>query len=128
MCTDTQVSLHPGSCSDGSAHIAGMESLTANGQSVRSFAARTINRLMRRSAPTSPAASATPASDIELPAIGDTLRYRDEKGHEVLAYRRGHRSWVLDHTSHGGGEVLRFYSTAQLLAEVNRGELLKPRS
>lgn len=105
-----------------------MESLTVNSQAVRTFTARIVNRLMRRPAPASPAGSATPGPTIELPAIGDTLRYRDEQGHEVLAYRRGHRSWVLDYTSHSGGEVLCFYSTAQLLAEVNRGELLKPRS
>jgi hypothetical protein len=101
-----------------------MESLTARRQVVRTFAAR----LMRRPAIAASASSATGPTAVELPAIGDTLRYRDEQGHEVLAYRRGHRSWVLDHTSYSGGEVLRFYSTAQLLAEVNRGELLKPRS
>lgn len=105
-----------------------MESLTATSQAVRTVTARIMSRLMRRQAPASPVGNATPGPTIELPAIGDTLRYRDEHGHEVLAYRRGQRSWVLDHTSHRGGEVLRFYSTAQLLAEVNLGELLKPRS
>jgi hypothetical protein len=83
---------------------------------------------MRRQAPAIGERSTPLVPAVDLPAIGDQLTYRDEHGHEVLAYRRGRRSWVLDRTSHGGGEVLRLYSTSQLLAEVNRGELLKPRS
>jgi hypothetical protein len=56
---------------------------------------------------------------VDLPEVGGQIRFVDEHGHLVTAYRRGRSSWVLDHTSHGGGEVLRFFSTAQLVSELN---------
>lgn len=59
-------------------------------------------------------------SPVDLPDITGQLKYTDEHGHNVTAYRRGRNSWVLDHTSHTGGEVLRFYTSAQLVDELNR--------
>lgn len=61
-----------------------------------------------------------PTPPVELPGVSGQLRFVDEHGHAVTAFRRGHNSWVLDHTAHTGGEVLRFYSTAQLVHELNR--------
>jgi hypothetical protein len=65
-------------------------------------------------------ARASEPAPVELPAPSGQLRFVDEHGHSVSACRRGHNSWVLDHTSHGGGEVLRFFSTTQLVHELNR--------
>lgn len=62
----------------------------------------------------------TPTAPVDLPAPSGQLKFVDEHGHTVTAYRRGHNSWVLDYTSHGGGEVLRFLSTSQLVHELNR--------
>lgn len=62
----------------------------------------------------------TPQSPVELPGVSGQLLFVDEAGHHVTAYRRGRNSWALDHTSPSGGEVLRFYSTAQLVRELNR--------
>lgn len=66
------------------------------------------------------APEATTARGTVLPGVNGHLKFTDEHGHTVSAYRRGHNTWVLDHTAHGGGEVLRFYSTRQLVDELNR--------
>lgn len=64
-----------------------------------------------------------PTPPVELPGVTGQLRFVDEHGHTVTAYRRGHNSWVADHTSRSGCEVLRFFSTSQLVRELNhRGE------
>lgn len=57
---------------------------------------------------------------VVLPEVTGQVRFVDENGHEVTAYRRGRSSWALDHTSQDGGQVLRFYSTRQLVDELNR--------
>ena len=62
----------------------------------------------------------SPQPPVELPGITGQLRFVDEAGHHVTAYRRGSNSWALDHTSRYGREVLRFFSTAQLVRELNR--------
>lgn len=61
-----------------------------------------------------------PTPPVELPGVSGQLRFVDDHGHSFTAYRWGPNSWVLDHTAHTGGEVLRFYSTAQLVHELNR--------
>ncbi|NSX37157.1 hypothetical protein HTS88_12185 [Pseudarthrobacter oxydans] len=56
---------------------------------------------------------------VDLPEVTGQIRFIDEHGHRVTAYRRGRSNWVLDHTDHAGGEVLRFFSTPQLVRELN---------
>ncbi|MBE4720501.1 hypothetical protein [Pseudarthrobacter sp. AB1] len=86
-----------------------------------------LHRLISRPSPAeaAPVVPAARAVEVELPAIGDQLRYLDVHGHAVTAYRRGRNSWVLDHTAHKGGEVLRFVTSGQLRAEITSGQLLQ---